>query len=762
MNIKGLTKEEVNIRKSKNLVNYDATVKTKTIPEIIIIHIFTLFNILNFSLALAVFIFGNVKNLLFMGIVICNTSISIIQEIRSKKAVDKLSVISSLKVDVIRNSKKEKININEIVLDDILSLDIGNQIVTDSKIVDGIVEVNESYITGEANVVVKRKGDMLLSGSFIVSGSCFAKVIHIGDENYTNKISKQAKYIKRVNSEILKTLNKIIKWISILIIPLGILMLFKQLSLSNLNNAVINTVAAIISMIPEGLILLTSTVLTVSVLRLSKEKVLVQSLYCIETLARIDTLCLDKTGTITEGSLEVIDVINIEHVDYEEILSAYTSNINSLNSTMSAIKKEFKKKNNYIKINEIPFSSERKFSAVSFKDKGTYIIGAPEVVLKDKKLIDKFDYLFEDNRVLLLCHTNSEIKNYNLPKDIKPLSFILLKDKIRKNAKKIIEYFYSQGVDIKIISGDSVKSIESVAHRVGIKGKSISVREHANFHEIVESNSIFGRVNPDEKQQLIKALKKNHVVAYLGDGVNDVLALKESDCAIALKNGSDAAINVAEIVLLDSDFNHLPSILYEGRKTINNITRSASLFLCKTIYSCLLLVIFLFANLSYPFVPIHITLMSAFTIGVPSFILALEPNKEKVKGNFLINILSTSFPTSLTIVFNIVLIGIISCFTNHTDLEISTLSVILTGVTSFMLLYRISKPLNKLRTVLFLGMILLFSIGVIGFRELFSLCFINLKLLILTIILILVSLIVYGIFTKLFIFITKKYPKIFN
>ncbi len=756
MNINGLTTKQVEERKQKGLVNYDTTIKTKSINLIILLNIFTLFNILNFALAILVFIYGNFKNLLFIGVVICNTLISIIQEIRTKKAIDKLSIISCIKVNALRDNEIEQIDINEIVMDDILLLEIGNQVVTDVKILEGEVEVNEAYITGESESILKKAGDTILSGSFILSGKCYSKVIHVGESNYTNKISKEAKYIKSINSEILNSLNKIIKIISIIIVPLGIIMFFKQLSIVNINGAVMNTVASMIGMIPEGLVLLTSTTLAVSALKLTSENVLVQNLYSIETLARVDTLCLDKTGTLTTGELEVVDVINIEHVDFEEILSNYSNSISTSNITMEAFKKKFKRDVTFEKMGEIPFSSERKYSAITFKDKGTYIIGAPEILL-NKEILKKYDYIFDENRILVLCHSKDSIKNNSLPKNYDVLSFISLKDKLRKNVSKIIKYFYKQGVDIKIISGDSIKTIEGITKHIGIKGNSINVKDNKKFLKEVENYSVFSRVDPIEKQKIIKKLKENHTVAYIGDGVNDVLALKEADSSIALKNGSEATRSVSEIVILDSDFGHLVNVIEEGRRTINNITRSASLFLAKTMYSSMLLIMFLFLSYSFPFIPIHITLISVFAIGLPAFILTFEPNTDRVQGNFIKNILKKSFPTSITIIFNIIIISILTSIRNYDDMTMSTLAVILTTFTSFVLLFKICRPLNKFRIIIITSMISLFLIGFIFFKGLFVLADINLELFITILILSFISFILYNLFTKLFELFLQKH-----
>lgn len=654
----GLTKEEVEERIKENKVNYDTSLPTKSIKTIVRENIFTLFNLINILLGVAVFCVGSYKNLLFLIVIFCNTAISIIQEINSKKAVDKLSILAQAKVNCIRDGEKQEIGINSIVLDDLLMLETGNQIVADSIILEGEVEVNESFITGESDVIYKRKGDTLLSGSFVVSGKCKAEVIHIGDENYTSKISSGAKYVKKVNSEIMKSLNGIIKIVSIAIVPIGILLFFNQLGLTenSFKNAVVNTVAAIIGMIPEGLVLLTSTVLAVSVIRLSKRKVLVQELYCIETLARVDTLCLDKTGTITEGTMEVNDIIEItkSKEELEEILSEIASASDDNNSTIEAIRAKYKNKQKWKVINKIPFSSQKKWSGVCFKDKGSYIIGAPEFVLREKydEYKERIEKYSNDYRVIIVANSEGDFIEKELPDKLEVLGFVLISDVIRKEASKTLKYFKEQGVNIKIISGDNPITVSKIAKRAGVENseKYINMQEiktKEQLEKAAKEYTIFGRVTPVQKKELVQALKKEgHTVAMTGDGVNDVLALKEADCSIAMASGSDATRNVAELVLLDSNFASMPEIVLEGRRTINNIERSATLFLVKTIYASILAIIFLFVNMPYPFMPIQLTLISTVTIGIPSFVLALEPNKERIKGKFLRNVISRALRNS--------------------------------------------------------------------------------------------------------------------
>ncbi len=759
--LKGLSEEKILELKEKGLVNYNYDVKTKSIGQIIAGNFFTLFNFLNFGLALAIFLVGSYKNLLFLGVVFCNTLISTIQEIRSKKVIDKLSLLNESKATVIRDGKEVSIGIHEIVLGDIIKLKAGNQIVTDSRILVGEILVNESLITGESESVTKNKDMNILSGSFVVSGSCLAEVIHVGADNYTAQISAEAKYIKKVNSEIMNFINKIIKYISIAIIPIGVLLFLGQMDSGSFGDTVIHVVAALIGMIPEGLVLLTSTVLAISVIRLSKYNVLVQELYCIETLARVDTICLDKTGTITKGEMEVSKLVPLNETPMNEIvdaLSVMSYHMENDNQTMEAISKKYARKNDYKVLEVVPFSSQAKWSGISFEDV-SYIIGAPEIVLKDTSKIDKELNLYtESNRTILLGKVNHKL-NKTLPLDVEPMALVIINDKVRLEAKATLGYFKEQGVDIKLISGDNPKTVAGVAKKVGLTDvKYIDMSKcDLPIMEIVDKYNVFGRVKPKQKKEIVMALKANgHTVAMTGDGVNDVLALKEADCSVAMNSGSDAARNVSQLVLLDSNFSSMPKVVAEGRRSINNIQRSSSLFLCKTTYATLLAILFMFLPLSYPFEPIQLTLTSVVTIGIPSFILALEPNNERINGKIILNVLKRSIPTALTIVLNILIISILPYIIRLTSDEVSTLCVLLTGLTGFMLLYRISLPFNALRRCLFGFLIVLFSFGVIFLRELFSLTLLTPKLLILTLALFMIAITFFNIFTDLFYKISKK------
>lgn len=754
----GLTKKEVEIRKEKNLVNYDTTVPTKSIKQIIKSNVFTLFNFLNFGLALSLILVKSYKNIMFLGVVFCNTIISIIQEINAKRTIDKLSIISATKSKVLRDGKFEEIENTEIVLDDILYLSLGNQVVTDSIIVKGVVEVNEAFITGESIPVLKKEGEEILSGSFIVSGSAYVKVTHVGIDNYTAKISAEAHYIKQANSILMKSLKKIIKMVSIGIIPIGFILFARQLGIpdNTFNDAVVNTVAAILGMIPEGLVLLTSTVLAVSVVRLSKYKVLVQDLYCIETLARVDTLCLDKTGTITEGVMEVYATIPYDNKKVEEvsnILSSITNALDDNNPTFEALKNKYHMKTDWKVKTVIPFSSERKYSGVEFEEKGTYLLGAPEYLLQEKyvEMEQEIKKYILENRVLLLIHT--DVWTEELPKKYELVSLILIRDKIRKEAKETLKYFKEQGVSIKVISGDNVVTVSNIAARAGIEhyDKMIDMSKVNSKEELIKAAlnyTVFGRVSPIQKKELIMALKsEGHIVAMTGDGVNDVLALKEADCSIAIASGTDAARNVSELVLLNSNFDAMPAVVAEGRRTVNNIERSATLFLTKTTYATVLAVVFAILGLQYPFIPIQLTLTSVVTIGIPSFVLALQPNRNRIEGNFLKNVFSKSIPSALTIVFNILVIMLASKLFHFTDEQVSTMCVFMNGFVGFRLLYQLCKPFNLLKKTLFISMISLMLLQCIFLREFYSLVWLNFRMVILLGGLMVISLLAFRLFT---------------
>ncbi len=758
----GLTQAQVDQRVQDKLINYDVSLPTKSIKKIILENSLTLFNILNVALAVAVLLVGSFRNVLFMGIVLCNTGIGIFQEIRAKKAVDKLSIVKKAKITVIRDGLEQEININDIVLDDIIRFRGGNQIPCDCVVVDGGCDVNESLVTGESNNISKKVGDELLSGSYIVSGNVYARAERIAEDCFACTIFKDSKYIKKPNSQIMKTINRIILTLSIAIIPVGVLLFYSQFKMqgNNIHDTVVSCVAAIIGMIPEGLVLLVSTVLAVSVIRLSKRKVLVQELYCIETLARVDVLCLDKTGTITEGSLDLEQIIPCSDVNEQEIGHMLSDIVNGLqddNATSNAIKEKFNFDFSGNVTAKCPFSSERKYSGITIDGK-TYIMGAAECVLTDS-LMEEYntacDGIFEGLRKLVLVQSNQPIVNCQVPDDIKLLAVIIIKDKIRKNAKETLRYFKEQDVKLKVISGDNAKTVSTIAREVELddwdKYVDLSkLNDDKQVCEAAEKYTIFGRVTPDKKRLLIQTLKANgHTVGMTGDGVNDVPALKEADCSIAMSSGSDAARNTAQLVLTDNDFSSMPHVVAEGRRSINNIQRSASLFLMKTIFSCLLAISFVFLNYAYPFQPIQMSLVSAFTIGVPSFVLALEPNHDRIKGSFFLNVISKALPGAITVVLGVIVSCLLGGLFELNPEQVSTLAMTVTAFTGLMLVYMVSKPLNVLRGCLLVLMSIAIFVGMTAFTDFFVVSEVNLKTVVMQLFLIAYSYLLYTAFHKL-------------
>ena len=739
MEYKGLTKKEVEERIEKGQINTINNTHTKTIREIVLSNIFTYFNILNIVLAASIITCGiifnrffySLKNSLFLGTVICNTVISIVQEITSKKTIDKLSIISSIKPKVVRDGKVVEILPEEIVMDDIIKYDIGSQVVVDATILTDGVEVNESAITGESKTILKNYGDTLLSGSFIVSGSTLAKVIHVGKDNYINTISSEAKKIERNKSVIFNSFEKLVRILSYIIVPLGVALFLNQYLVVKLeiSDAIINTVAALIGMIPEGLVLLTSSVMAVSVVKLSKEKVLVQQLYCIETLARVNVICLDKTGTITTGNMKVNSVISKDEKRLEKIIVKILNALPDSSSTFNAIRDKYGDK---IDVNceaTIPFSSERKYSACKIDDV-SYYIGAPEYVLSMQKdlITDEIKEKQNDFRVLVVA---SRVGNLiQKPTDLEVEGYILVEDEIRKEAKDTLKFFKEQGVIVKIISGDNYKTVQEIASKVGLKnlnGVDCTDLGDDNLTDIVKNNDIFGRVTPQMKKKLVQALKKNgYTVAMTGDGVNDVLALREADCSVAMASGSDAAKSVSQLVLLDSNFASMPKIVAEGRRNINNIERSASLLLVKTIYTILLILICIVTANKYFFVPIQLTLITTCTIGIPSFILALEPNNNLVEGKkFLLKIIKKSIPGGVTVLLNGIIILLFKKYFEIDEEIMNAIAVLVTGITGFIHLAHVSRPFNYLRGIMFGLLVIAFTYGVVFQSEFFVLKTIN-------------------------------------
>lgn len=723
MEIKGLSSAEVQERTSKGLINIDRSVKTRSIQDIFRDNICTLFNLVNVILAVIVFLTGEYKNLLFMVVIIANVCIGIFQEIRSKKTTDKLAIVVAQQVSCMRDGKECEVHVNELVLDDVIKLGRGDQIPADCEVLDGSCLVNESLLTGESDLINKKPGDKLMSGSFVNQGTVWAKVAAVGKDNYASKLTAAAKEHKALNSEIMKSLNAIIKYVSIILFPVGIILFSKTYFLdhTDINESILSTVSALVGMIPEGLILLTSTVLAVSVIRLAQNKVLVQQLYCIETLARVDTLCLDKTGTITTGGMKVSKAVPLDEKDAAELDTAFASLVaadEDQNETARAIKEFYDGGKTKVQPAKqfIPFASDTKWSGVELED-GAYVMGAAQFVLKGhdaefKKIEEKLNELAKESRVILLA----KIDGFTTPKEgelaqikgtPKPLGFMCIADEIRSTAKQTIEYFKDQGVDIKVISGDDPVTVSGIAQKVGVEGAenyidASTLADDAAIEEAIGKYSVFGRVKPEQKKSFVLALQKNHhVVAMTGDGVNDVMALKTADCSVAMASGSDAARNVAHLVLVDNDFAHMPQVVAEGRRSINNLQRSGSLFLVKTIMSLFLAVFFVFLPWNYPFNPIQMTVFSCLCIGIPSFVLALEPNHDIVRGHFLANCIVRSLPGGVLAIFGILAVNIVGyCFLGLDYNQVQTCSLITLIFLGIMLIIRISIPYNPIRIAL--------------------------------------------------------------
>lgn len=701
----GLTNNEVEKRKNEGFVNVIDNSTTKSYKQIFINNIFTLFNFVNLVLALLIITTGEYKNLLFLGVVFSNIFIGTFQEIRSKITLDKISLIHTMKVCAIRESKETMISINEIVLDDILKIKSGNQIVSDSIVRVGSIEVDESLLTGESEPVYKKTGDLLYSGSFVVSGNATIQVVKVGNDNYASQMVKSAKKYSKYPSELRDTLNTIIKIVSFSIIPLGCIMFYKNYFIleQSLTDSILSMSAALIGMIPEGLVILTSIALAVGVIHLARYKTLVQELYCIETLARVDVLCLDKTGTITEGKM-LVEGYHSYTSNFEEIMSNMSNDIEDDNATITAIREYFKPISTFDLVKTIPFNSTNKYSGVIYKD-DIYIMGAYNYMMNqiDEDIVKEIEkYSANGYRVISVAKTTNDDIEFNR---LEFIGNIFLLDKIREEAKNTLDYFKKQDVDIKIISGDHPLTVSQIAKRVGLENYNryvdTSSFKDEELIEIVDDYQIFGRVTPNQKKIIIQALKKNgHTVGMSGDGVNDVLAFKEADVSIAMNSGSDIAKSSANLVLLDSNFDALPEVLNEGRRVINNIQRVATLFLTKTVFSILLTLITILLPFEYPFIPIQLTFVSTFTIGIPAFFMAIEPNKKRVENRFLENILKVSLPAGVSVVLSILLIYLLSTINQYPNEIITLLSVITIAINGCIVLTKVSKPYTVLRKVI--------------------------------------------------------------
>ena len=769
MKLSGLTSEEVKKREEQGKVNAFSAKKTNTIPKILAKNTFTIFNLVNIILALMVFIVGSYKNLLFIFIAIANTLIAIINEIRAKKTIDRMRLLAEQNPTVIRNGKPTQIPPEKIVEGDLIVLGLVDQILVDATVEEGTIEVNESFITGESSNIKKQPGSKLISGSFIVSGNAKATVTAVGKDSYISKLEESARIIKTSDSKLFKIMNNIVKYISFVLIPIGALLLWSRFRVEGESPeiAVTSTVAALINMIPEGLILLTSSVLALSTIRLSRKKVLVQDLYSIETLARVDCIALDKTGTLTTGKMTVKELIPAEGIsktDLTDALALILSQSASDTATSLALKEKVLKSAKYEPreaIEEIiPFSSDRKYSGVK-TETATYLMGAPEFLLKNKSIPKELSEKTRDYRVVAIVKKDHTLKESS--RNTLLLGYATLEDNLRKDAKSIINYFYENNVDIKIISGDSQQTVEKVALASGIKDiHSVdlsTLNSRIDYTELVKNYNIFTRVKPSEKKSLIKALKKQgNTVAMTGDGVNDILAMKEADCSIAIGEGSDAARRSAKLVLLNNDFAAVPSIIDEGRQTINNLERSTALFLAKTVYASILAVLFVFLPLRYPFTPIEMTLLNFSCIGFPAFILALEKNTDRIKNRFTKNIMQYSVPIGLTVSICTLVLSILAHINDLSHFELTTTSVFVTFTIDLILIYWISKPLNALRATLLLTIIgIMVATFLIPFtRNFFEFTFLTENGIIITVSVALFGLFIFFIIRRLMRYLSKR------
>ncbi len=713
-NLTGLSRQEVEERHQRGEGQSQAESITKSRGRIVRENVLTLFNGLNFLIAGLLFAVGAYSNMLFIAIIILNILIGIAQEFKAKKLVDELSVLNRPKVFVRREGEDVQVDLEEIVKDDLILLESGRQICNDSVVVSGNFEMNESLLTGESDGVVKEPGDQLYSGSFVITGKGMAKVTHVGNENYATGLVNQVKKEKKVQSELLGSMRKVTRFTSLLIVPLGILLFLEAFFLRNgtAQEAVVSSAAGLLGMLPKGLVLLISVSLAAGVIRLAKIKILVQNIYSLETLAHVDTLCLDKTGTITDGKLKVYRKIpagKIPGSQAEMLIQSYMAACEDNNPTFQAFRKAFSAEQVYPSVHKIPFSSKRKWGAVSLKGAGTVFVGAPEKLMGE--IPENLEQELEQGRriVGIGYYGGTWTEENVLPPRIHMLYTVVLEDRIRKNAKKTLEFFKEQGVDVKIISGDHVKTVSMIGQRAGLEKwreavDLSSLGENIDFDKICRQYSVFARVTPGQKQELVKALQRQgHKVAMTGDGVNDLLALREADCSIAVADGSDASRQLSQVVLLDSDFTHLPQVVMEGRKVINNVTRTAAVFFIKTIYSVLVSVFCLLANVPFPFIPIQITLIDACIEAYPSFITIVESDTRRIRGSFLKTALRNALPFGLTVTGMIIMVSLLAPFTVSQRQTVMYLALIIISMTAVI---KSCVPFNLLRGFISITMVL--------------------------------------------------------
>ena len=813
----GLTNEQVQQRIEEGKINVNENPNTRSYKQIVRENVLTFFNFLNLALMIMVLLVGSYKNSMFMGIIVINTVIGIVQEVRAKKTLDKLAILTESKAVVLREGKKWSISTEKLVMDDILYLKTGDQIPADSKVLEGSIEVNESLLTGESDNLQKNEGDEHFSGSFVTSGEAWCQIIHVGKDNYAAQITSEAKEFKRHNSELRNSLNAILKTISVIIVPMGLLLFYKQYYIAGngIRDAVVNMVAAVLGMIPEGLVLLTSVALTLGTLALTRKNTLVQELYCIETLARVDTLCLDKTGTITAGTMCVEQVepyvkgmtfqkslpetaqpqipqsdadqpasvqscsenpdasqsettllatVQPEQAqpemtigEIERVMANMMSVLKDKNATADALHKRFSRRTDMPVDHCIPFSSDRKYSGVAFKDEGTYLMGAAQFLFPDGNedlLRQCAQYGKEGLRVLVLAHSPNKNQENELPEGLRPVALFMITDIIREDAPETLEFFKNQGVNLKVISGDDPVTVSAIAKKAGLENAdqyidATTITTPEEMEHAVADCSVFGRVTPQQKKEMVLALQKQgHTVAMTGDGVNDVLALKEADCSVVMAEGSDAAKNIANVVLMDSNFSAMPDIVNQGRRVINNIRTAASMFLIKTIFSALLCLITIFWGESYPFEPIQMSLISACAVGIPTFLLAQENNFNKIESGFLRYVFMNAFPAAVTITGCVFTIMLVCQNVYHSNEMLSTACFLVTGWNYMAALKTVYAPLSKYRKIIIYGMQFIFFFAAVCVQNLLSLGSLEFGMIILVFILMTFSPVVIEVITE--------------
>ena len=811
----GLTNEQVQQRIEEGKINANENPNTRSYKQIIRENVLTFFNFLNLALMIMVLLVGSYKNSMFMGIIVINTVIGIIQEVRAKKTLDKLAILTESKAVVLREGKKWSISTEKLVLDDILFLKTGDQVPADARVLEGSIEVNESLLTGESDNLQKNEGDELFSGSFVTSGEACCQVIHVGKDNYASQITSEAKEFKRHNSELRNSLNAILKTISVIIVPMGMLLFYKQYYIAGngIRDAVVNMVAAVLGMIPEGLVLLTSVALTLGALTLTRKNTLVQELYCIETLARVDTLCLDKTGTITAGTMCVEQVqpyvegmeikapdganvsesestingaegetkeltelaaseiqgaentgltvsgaqLELTMGEIERVMANMMSVLKDKNATADALHKRFSRRTDMPVDHCIPFSSDRKYSGVAFKEEGTYLMGAAQFLFPDgnEDLMKQCSaYGKEGLRVLVLAHSPNLNQENELPEGLKPVALFMLTDIIRDNAPETLAFFKDQGVDLKVISGDDPVTVSAIAKKAGLENAdkyidATTITTPEDMERAVAECSVFGRVTPQQKKEMVLALQKQkHTVAMTGDGVNDVLALKEADCSVVMAEGSDAAKNIANVVLMDSNFAAMPEIVNQGRRVVNNIRTAASMFLIKTIFSALLCLITIFWGDSYPFEPIQMSLISACAVGIPTFLLAQENNFNKIESGFLRYVFMNAFPAAVTITGCVFTIMLVCQNVYHSNVMLSTACFLVTGWNYMAALKTVYAPLSRYRKIIIYGMQFIFFFAAVCVQNLLALGSLEFGMIILVFILMTFSPVVIEVITE--------------